>query len=133
VEETQTLTFQPLIDQVENGEGAFDDIIDRLLPEYLHTRAIVQEREVEIDQHVNAPAPCITGADRTRLSIQGRKVRPLSRSEVASFINVTLENQHPTNLLEKVTKSKLRLIRVRLFNSHLAERFNHGISGKTTK
>jgi hypothetical protein len=92
--------------------------MDRLLPEYLRTRAIVQEREIEIDQHVNTPNPCITRADRIRFSTQGRKVRPLSRSEISSFISATMEDQHPTNLLEEVTKTKLRLIRVRLLSSH---------------
>jgi hypothetical protein len=60
------LSFQPLIDLLENDGTAgssFDEIIDHLLPEYLRTRAVLQEREIEIDQHVSMPPPFVTGAD----------------------------------------------------------------------
>lgn len=52
VDETPTLSFQPLIDQLGGDEvvqGSFDEIIDRLLPDYLGSRAGLQERETETD------------------------------------------------------------------------------------
>lgn len=66
MKETSDLSLQPLIDQLDNddlAQGSFDEIINNLLPEYLRTRAVLQEREVEMDQHVSIPRRYVSGAN----------------------------------------------------------------------
>lgn len=49
------ISLVPLLELVETeGEGgaAFNEVIEQLLPEYLHTRATFQEKEIETDQLV---------------------------------------------------------------------------------
>jgi len=49
------ISLAPLLELAETeGEGgpAFEEVIEQLLPAYLHTRATFQEKEIETDQLV---------------------------------------------------------------------------------
>ncbi|KAJ7708919.1 hypothetical protein B0H17DRAFT_368458 [Mycena rosella] len=64
----EAFSLQPLLDLLEDFETPFDDAIDGLLPEYLHDRAVLQEKQAEKDT-------------------AGRTLRPLTRSDVHSFLD----------------------------------------------
>ncbi|KAJ7132360.1 hypothetical protein C8R44DRAFT_902597 [Mycena epipterygia] len=65
-----SFSLQPLLDLLDDVEGPFDDSIDELLPEYLHDRAVLQEKESERD-------------------VRNKILRPLTRSDVSSFVDAT--------------------------------------------
>ncbi|KAJ7483192.1 hypothetical protein FB451DRAFT_101778 [Mycena latifolia] len=64
----ENLSLKPLLDLLDDFETPFEESIDRLLPQYLHDRAVLQEKESEQDA-------------------TGQTLRPLTRSDVSSFID----------------------------------------------
>lgn len=90
------ISLVPLLELVETeGEGgaAFNEVIEQLLPEYLHTRATFQEKEIETDQ-------------------LGNVLRPLTRSEISSVVDRSPLGG-PSSLLDTIALRKLKLDRQR--------------------
>lgn len=59
-EETTNLSLQPLLNLLDGDqttEGSFDEIMDNLLPEFLRSKAVLQEQEIETDQHIDFSGP----------------------------------------------------------------------------
>jgi hypothetical protein len=77
-DEKPTLSLQPLIDQLSGDkavQGSFDEIIDRLLPDYLDSRARLQQQEAETDrQSVNVLRPFVE-LELTKLDCRTRARR----------------------------------------------------------
>ncbi|KAF7371052.1 Cytoplasmic protein [Mycena sanguinolenta] len=67
----QSFSLKPLVDLLDDVETPFEEAMDRLLPEYLHDRAVQQEKESEKDS-------------------AGQLLRPLTRSEIMSFLDATV-------------------------------------------
>ncbi|KAJ7780212.1 hypothetical protein DFH07DRAFT_794173 [Mycena maculata] len=63
----ESFSLNPLLDLLEDIETPFEESMDKLLPEYLHDRAVLQEKEAETDG-------------------TGQTLRPLTKSEVSSFV-----------------------------------------------
>lgn len=53
---SSSLSLSPLLDSVDSiaVDSAFDDLIENLLPEYLHVRQNIQFKESETDENVRA-------------------------------------------------------------------------------
>jgi len=66
----ESFSLKPLLDLLDDVETPLEDSMDRLLPEYLHDRAVQQAKESEKDS-------------------TGQLLRPLTRSDVASFLDAT--------------------------------------------
>ncbi|KAF7345395.1 Cytoplasmic protein [Mycena venus] len=64
----ESFSLKPLLDLLDDVETPFEDSVDRWLPEYLHDRAVQQEKESEKDS-------------------TGQLLRPLTRSDIASFLD----------------------------------------------
>ncbi|GLB43353.1 putative acetyltransferase (GNAT) family protein [Lyophyllum shimeji] len=91
--------FLPLsvFDELGNGDPnvtSFQDIIDRVLPDYLHTRASLQERAIELDQN-------------------GQALRPPTRAEVSSLISAFASSSDPASVSTAITARKLKLSKER--------------------
>ncbi|KAF8074513.1 hypothetical protein FPV67DRAFT_1725355 [Lyophyllum atratum] len=84
-----------IFDEFGNGDSSiasFQDIIDRMLPEYLQTRAKLQEEAIEIDR-------------------TGQPLRPPTRAEVSSLINTLPRPDDAHSVSTAITTRKLKLIR----------------------
>ncbi|RDB15747.1 Cysteine-rich protein 2-binding protein [Hypsizygus marmoreus] len=84
-----------VFDELGNGDPtitSFQDIMDHFLPNFLESRATLQESKIEKDEH-------------------GQDVRPLTRSEVSSFINAITSQGIPMTVSEVITARKLKLNR----------------------
>ncbi|KAJ7173505.1 hypothetical protein C8R46DRAFT_1161374 [Mycena filopes] len=66
----QSFTLQPLLDVLDDLDAPLEDSMDQILPEYLHDRATQQERQAEKDG-------------------TGQLLRPLTRSDISSFVDTT--------------------------------------------
>ncbi|KAJ7777235.1 hypothetical protein B0H16DRAFT_1504773 [Mycena metata] len=64
----ENFTLRPLLDLLEDAETPLEDSMEQILPEYLRDRAIQQERQAEKDG-------------------TGQLLRPLTRSDVSSFVD----------------------------------------------
>ncbi|KAJ7841107.1 hypothetical protein B0H14DRAFT_2587120 [Mycena olivaceomarginata] len=80
-------SLKPLLDLLDDVAIPLEDSMGRLLPEYLHDRAVQQEKGSEEDSaasHHNKRR--IVFSVKTE---QGQLLRPLTRSDVASFLDAT--------------------------------------------
>jgi len=71
---------------------SFQDIMDDFLPDFLRSRATLQENAAELDD-------------------QGQRLRPLTRSEVSALLN---ESASQASHSTAITLRKLKLIHVRI-------------------
>ncbi|KAF8166566.1 hypothetical protein K438DRAFT_1921453 [Mycena galopus ATCC 62051] len=66
----EEFSLKPLFDLLDDVETPFEDSMGKLLPEYLHDRAVQQEKDSEKDS-------------------TGQLLRPLTRSDITSFLDAT--------------------------------------------
>ncbi|KAG6861261.1 hypothetical protein C0995_002069 [Termitomyces sp. Mi166 len=78
---------------------SFQDIIDRLLPDFLQTRLKLQEGMTELDQNLNIE--------------KGESLRPPTRAEVSSLISGLTNSGDPTSVSKAIAERKLKLDRDR--------------------
>ncbi|KAJ6616949.1 hypothetical protein B0H10DRAFT_2218937 [Mycena sp. CBHHK59/15] len=82
-------SLQPLLDQLDHLDGGlFEETIGNLLPEYLHDRQVMQERVAEKDT-------------------TGQFLRPLTRSDVASFVDAAPTGSWSVSQALAIRKLKL--------------------------
>ncbi|KAF8625022.1 hypothetical protein AX17_006936 [Amanita inopinata Kibby_2008] len=87
-----SFSLDPLMYPSTNVEEAcFDEYMEELLPEYLRTRAVIQEQQTEVGDN-------------------GQKLRPPTRSEVSSLIDSMADVSSPARAL---IHRKLKLLRER--------------------
>ncbi|KAJ7498011.1 hypothetical protein B0H11DRAFT_829890 [Mycena galericulata] len=91
--EKESFSLQPLLDCLdsEDLETPFEESMDRLLPEYLNDRAVLQEKESEKDA---------TGQIL---------LRPLTKSDVSSFIHASTETPGSWSISQATALRKLKL------------------------
>ncbi|KAF5383663.1 hypothetical protein D9615_003781 [Tricholomella constricta] len=87
--------LRAVFDELGNGDptvASFQDIIDRVLPDLLHTRANLQEETAELDQN-------------------GQLLRPPTRAEVSSLIRAFASPGDPASVSTAIAERKLKLSR----------------------
>ncbi|KAJ7663812.1 hypothetical protein DFH06DRAFT_334319 [Mycena polygramma] len=89
-----TFSLQPLVDGLEDVETPLEDTMDSLLQEYLHDRAVLQEREAEKDT-------------------TGQLLRPLTRSDISSFVDVAAGTSGSWSVSQALALRKLKLVQER--------------------
>lgn len=84
-------SFEPLFAAIDarvlsdaDLSGSFDDTMDRFLPEFLQSRAVLHEEELEINEFVYTIAR-FPNLQSLTVFIQGMRIRPLTRAEVTSL------------------------------------------------
>ncbi|KAJ6580962.1 hypothetical protein B0H19DRAFT_489442 [Mycena capillaripes] len=85
-----SFSLQPLVDLLEDVETPFEVSMDRLLPEYLHDRAVLHEKESEKDT-------------------TGQVLRPLTRSDISSFIGAAGTSSGSWSISQALALRKLKV------------------------
>ncbi|KAG6822295.1 hypothetical protein H0H92_014404, partial [Tricholoma furcatifolium] len=95
-EDTLSLSRE-FFNELGNGDPSvlsFQDIIDRDLPDFLQTRLSLQESTTEFD-------------------LNGKRLRPPTRSEVSSLISKLPNSGGPTSVSAAIVERKLKVNRVK--------------------